>query len=142
MAPAAFALQSAAGHVSPAPRRTAAARRRVRDVTRRGLRIANGQDPDTMPDKFTPKEDQRMKWPRNEEAVEWAESAKKKARKGMNLLLADARYNGMDKNFTQTPAGTSNAAAAMPVTDEEKPAGKAPVEGSPMPLHLVANDTE
>ena len=43
-----------------------------------------------MPEKFTPQADQRMKWPTDDEAIKWAESAKKKARnQGQGGLRAD-----------------------------------------------------
>lgn len=104
---------------------------------RRCLRIANGQHPDTMPEKFTPKEDQRMKWPTDEEASMWAESAKKKARKGKEVFEQIVAK----KHKILSPAGDkgANTAAATPATDEDK-AGKSPVDFSPMPM--VANDTE
>ena len=45
---------------------------------RRRLRIANGQDPEKHPNKFTPLISQRMEWPTNNEAFQWAEPARKK----------------------------------------------------------------
>ena len=48
---------------------------------RRRLRINNGQDPNINPNKFTPPEDQRMKWPTDEEAYAWAEAGKENHRK-------------------------------------------------------------
>ena len=48
---------------------------------RRRLRIHNGQDPEKHPEKFTPQEDQRMKWATDEECVAVHVAAEKKARK-------------------------------------------------------------
>ena len=45
---------------------------------RRRLRIMNGQDPVLHPKSFTPLVSQRMQWPTNDEAFEWAEPARKK----------------------------------------------------------------
>ena len=48
---------------------------------RRNLRIINGQDPEEMPHKFTPRPSMKMEWPTNEEAYAWAEKAVHNKRK-------------------------------------------------------------
>ena len=50
-------------------------------IGRYQLRRLNGQDPEQNPEKFTPIEDQRMKWPTDKEAYAWAEAAKENSRK-------------------------------------------------------------
>ena len=44
-------------------------------IGRRRLRILNGQDPEKMPDKFTPLVNLlKFEWPKNENARQWASS--------------------------------------------------------------------
>ena len=109
-------------------------------IGRRRLRIQNGQDSEKDPEKFTPQEDQRMKWPSNEECVVVYAAAEKKARKFWE------RLEGSDKKQKiMTPAGIAvsgaNAKEATPVTTEQL-VGTDPVEGPPLPFTLEADDKE
>ena len=99
-----------------------------------------GQDPEKDPEKFTPQEDQRMKWPSNEECVVVYAAAEKKARKFWE------RLEGSDKKQKiMRPVGIAvsgaNAKEATPVTTEQL-VGTDPVEGPPLPFTLEADDKE
>ena len=78
---------------------------------RRRLRIANGQDPEKHPNKFTPLISQRMEWPTNNEAFQWAEPARKK-RALFNIAL---RMEAQQKKL-KTPCAT--ASSSTPITNE------------------------
>ena len=78
---------------------------------RRRLRIMNGQDPVLHPKSFTPLVSQRMQWPTNDEAFEWAEPARKKRA----LFNTKLREKAQQKNLkTPCAAGSSST----PITDE------------------------
>ena len=106
---------------------------------RRHLRIINGQDPEKNPEKFTPLEDQRMKWPTNDEAYAWAKNAKDMSRKRAIFDNAERKI----RKLLCTPVVCAAAAGdGMLETNENVPAVAAPVAGPPMPFQLEANDAE
>ena len=81
---------------------------------RRRLRIMNGQDPVLHPKSFTPLVSQRMQWPTNDEAFEWAEPARKKGA----LFNTKLREKAQQKNLkTPCAAGSSST----PITNENLP---------------------
>ena len=72
---------------------------------RRRLRIMNGQDPVLHPKSFTPLVSQRMQWPTNDEAFEWAEPARKKG-------LSSTRSSGRRHSRKTSRRHALRAAAA------------------------------
>ena len=78
---------------------------------RRRLRIMNGQDPVLHPKSFTPLVSQRMQWPTNDEAFEWAEPARKKRALFNTKLREKAQHKSLK---TPCAAGSSST----PITNE------------------------
>ena len=98
---------------------------------RRMLRIMNGQRPETHPEKFTPLVDQRMKWPTNEEAYEWAEPGRKK-----RALFNSAMWAKVEcQKKLKTPSGAAGSSSS-PITDETAATASNTYAGPAVPIQL------
>ena len=81
-------------------------------VGRRNLRIANGQDPERNPEKFTPRVNpMEFKWPTDEECYAWAAEAIRASRKQENKKRKVL--------FPSTSPSVGSASDSSPITLEE-----------------------
>ena len=98
---------------------------------RRQLRIINGQDPAVHPEKFTPLVSQRMVWPTNDEAYNWAEPGRKK-RALFNIALQEEAV----KKNQKTPSRAAGSCSSTPNTEETAAAASSSYAGPAVPCQL------
>ena len=91
----------------------------------------NGQHPDEMPHKFTPKVTiPRLVWPSNEEAYAWAEKAIKDARK---RPLSEKKVS---EKKLKTPGVAAGGSSSTPETDENLQPQQAAPPPAPVPFSM------